>query len=71
MKCFIKTLFDMKRAKTLDQLKAFMDGYLTPGFSTVETWNAGREEAKQTFSPSLINQLDASGYIKQCNLRPI
>ena len=33
--------------------------------NSIEEWNNKREEAKKLFSQALINQLDASGYIKK------
>ncbi|KKK93154.1 hypothetical protein LCGC14_2695750 [marine sediment metagenome] len=60
----------MKRAKTLDHLKRFMSSHLNQ-YSTVHDWNKVREEAKTVFSHTLIDQLDASGFIKEFQLKPV
>jgi len=48
--------------KTLNELLQFMDE-VPCGERNIATWNAKRQESKESFPKELINALDASGHI--------
>lgn len=57
-----------EKVDTINDVKQFFQEKLAP-HSLVSRWNEVREEAKKRFPKHLINQLDASGFIHEFNIK--